>query len=148
MFAGPCDGQEIEQLEIIEAEHLQEMRRLPFSILQSEPPVELKLCLPNRCLNARNSVCVEGFIIRLRDECDLILKVGQAVVDWRGGKHEDPRLHAIFYDAPHQPVVASLTFIVSGFVPEVVRLVYDYQVIIAPVHVAQIDVARNSGVTG
>ena len=118
--AGAGDGQQVEQLEVVEAEHVQETRRLTLGILQSELAVELKLRLANRCLDAGNAVGVRSHIVRLGDEGDLVLEVGEAVVDRRGGEHEDARLDALLDNAPHEAVATGLAVIFPGgrlFIP-------------------------------
>ncbi len=80
-------------------------------------------------------------IVRLGHEGDLVLEVRQAVVDRRGGEHEDAGLHALLDDAPHEAVVAGLAAIVRRLVAEVVGLVDDDEVVVAPVDMGKVDVA-------
>ena len=84
----------------------------------------------------------------LGDEGDLVLEVGEAVVDRRGREHEDAGLDALLDDAPHEAVVAGLAVVVGGLVAEVVRLVDDDQVVVAPIDVSQVDVAGSAAVAG
>ena len=148
VLAGTGDGQQVEQLEVVEAEHVQETWRLALGVLQSEPAIELKLRLANRCLDAGNAVVVQRRVVRLGDEGDLVLEVGEAVVDRRGRKHEDAGLHALLDDAPHEAVVAGLAVIVRGLVAEVVGFVDDDEVVVAPVDVGEVDVAGSAAVAG
>ena len=69
------------------------------------------------------------------------LQVGQAVVDRRGREHEHAGLDAFLDDPPHQAVVAGLAVLVGGLVAEVVGLVDDDEVVVAPVDVGEVDVA-------
>ena len=85
---------------------------------------------------------------RLGDERNLILKIGEAVVNRRGRKHEDASLDALFDDAPHKTVVTGLAVIVRSLVAEVVRLVDNNEVVVAPVDVGQVDVAGSPAVAG
>src|SRR5271165_419846 len=148
MLAGAGDGQQVEQLEVVEAEHVQETRRLTLSILQSEPAVELKLRLANRCLDAGNAVGVQSHIVSLGDESDLVLQVGEAVVYRRGGEHEDAGLDALLDNAPHQAVVTSLAGIVRGLVTEVVGFVDYHEVVVAPINVGEVNVTGSASVAG
>ena len=66
VLAGAGDGQQVEQLEVVEAEHVQQTRRSALRVFQSEPAVELELRLPNRRLDARNAVVVERRVVRPR----------------------------------------------------------------------------------
>ena len=52
VLAGAGDGQQVEQLEVVEAEHVHEAGRLPLGVLQGEPAVELHLRLADGCLDA------------------------------------------------------------------------------------------------
>ena len=88
----------------------------------------------------------ESRVIRLGDEGDLVLEVGQAVVDRRGRKHEHAGLDAILDDAAHEPVVARLAVVVRRLVAEVVGFVDDDEVVVAPVDVGEVDVAGSAAV--
>ena len=66
VLAGTSDGQQVEQLEVVETEHVQETRRLTLGILQSEPSVELELSLANGCLDTGNAVGVQCHIVSPR----------------------------------------------------------------------------------
>jgi hypothetical protein len=124
------------------------MRRLTLGILQSEPAIELKLRLANRCLDAGNAVGVQSHIVRLGDESDLVLEVGEAIIDRRGGEHEDAGLDALLDNAPHEAVVTSLAGIVRGLVTEVVGFVEYHEVVVAPINVGEVNVARSACVAG
>ena len=87
-------------------------------------------------------------VITLGDERNLVLQVGQPVVHWRGRQHQYAGLHTFADDPPHQAVVPRLVTLLGGLlVSEVVRLVDHDQVVVAPVHVRQVDVARQSPIT-
>ena len=90
----------------------------------------------------------ERRVVALGHEGDLVLEVGQAVVDRRGRKHEHAGLHAFLDDAPHQAVVAGLAVVVRRLVAEVVGLVDDDEVVVAPVDVGEVDVAGHAAVAG
>ena len=84
----------------------------------------------------------------LGDEGDLVLEVGQAVVDRRGREHEHAGLDAFLDDPPHEAVVAGLAVIVRGLVAEVVGFVDDHEVVVAPIDVREVDVAGSAAVAG
>ena len=73
-----------------------------------EPAVELKLRLADRGLDAGDAVVEERSVVPFGDEGDLVLEVGEAVVDRRGGEHENAGLDAFLDDAPHEAVVTGL----------------------------------------
>ena len=148
MFAGAGDGQQVEQLEIVEAEHVHEPRRTPLRVFQGEPTVELELRLPDRGLDAGDAMVEQGGVVAFGDEGDLVFEVGEAVVDRRGGEHQDAGLDALLDDAPHEAVVTRLAVVVGGLVAEVVRFVDDHQVVVAPVDVRKVDVAGSAAVAG
>ena len=99
-------------------------------------------------LFTRDTIVEQGRIVALGDEGDLVLQVGEPIVDRRGGEHQDAGLDALLDDPPHEAVVTSLAVVVGGLVAEVVRLVDDHQVVVAPVDVGQVDVAGIAAVAG
>ena len=113
VLARPGDGQQVEQLEVVEAEHVDEPRGRPFGIFQSEPAVELKLRLPHGRFDAGDSVFDQRHVVAFGDEGDLVLEVGEPVVDRRGREHQNAGLDAFLDDPAHQTVVARLTVIVA-----------------------------------
>ena len=84
----------------------------------------------------------------LGHEGDLVLEIGQAVVDRRGREHEHAGLDALLDDAPHEAVVTGLAVVVRGLVAEVVGFVDDDEVVVAPVDVGEVDVAGSAAVAG
>ena len=86
-------------------------------------------------------------VVPLGGKGDLITQVGQAVVDRCSGQHEHPRFHALPDDLAHQPIVACLAALAGrALVAEVVRLVDDDEVVIAPIDVGEVDIARQAAV--
>ena len=142
VLARAGDGQQVEQLEVVEPQHVHEPGRAALGLFQGQPAVELKLRLANRRLDAGNAM-VRSSAVSSPSVTKAIwfLQVGQAVVDRRGREHEHAGLDALLDDPPHQAVVAGLAVLVRGLVAEVVRLVDDHQVVVAPVDVGQVDVA-------
>ena len=91
----------------------------------------------------------QGRVVALGGEGDLVAQVGQAVVDRRGREHEHAGLDALLDDLAHQAVVAGLAALARRLlVAEVVRLVDDDEVVVAPVDVREIDVAGQAAVAG
>ena len=84
----------------------------------------------------------------LGDEGDLVLEIRQAVVDRRGREHENAGFHALLDDPAHQAVIARLAAVVCRLVAEVVGFVDDDEVVVAPVHVGEVDVAGSAAVAG
>ena len=148
VLAGAGDGQEIQQREVIETEHVHEPGRFAVGLLQCQPAVELKLGLPDGGFDAGDAVFNEGRVVTLGDEGDLVLEIGESVVDWGGREHEDPRFDAFLDDAPHEAIVAGFVLFVGRLVAEIVGLVNDNQVVIAPVNVRQVNVAGLATVAG
>jgi hypothetical protein len=136
VLARPGDGQQVEQLEVVEAEHLDEDAGRAFAP-PSEPAVELLLRLRTVAFDAVDAVIGSAVSFALGDEGDLVLEIGEAVVDRRGREHQHAGLHAVLDDAPHEAVVARLAVLVRRLVAEVVRLVDDHEVVVAPVDVAR-----------
>ncbi|HUY28451.1 MAG TPA: hypothetical protein VMV27_13640 [Candidatus Binataceae bacterium] len=138
VLARSRDREQIEQFEIVESEHVEQTRWRPI-IFQREPSVELELRLSRGRLDARDLVPRERGVVALGDERDLILEVGEAVVNRRGREHQHARFHSSLDDVAHQAVVTGLAILVSGLVAEVVRFVDHDEIVIAPVDVREID---------
>src|SRR3546814_2376369 len=67
-----------------------------------EPAVELPLRLADGRLDARNTVLDQGNVTAFGHEGDLVLEVGQPVVDRRCRQHQHLGFHARLDDALHQ----------------------------------------------
>ena len=109
VLARAGDRQQVEQLEVVEAEHVDQARRA----CARRPPrssqrLNCSLGLADRGLDAGDAVLGERRVVALGDEGDLVLQVGQAVVDRRGRQHQDAGLDAFLDDPSHQAVVAGL----------------------------------------
>ena len=85
MLARPGNGKQVEQFEIIEAEHLNETRRGAVNLFRREPAVKLDLGFTDGCLDAGDAVIEERGVVPLRDKRDLVFQVGEAIVHRRGG---------------------------------------------------------------
>ena len=90
----------------------------------------------------------ERGIVALGDEGYLVAQVRQTVVDRRGGEHKDTRLDTFLDDAPHEAAVTSFTLTVRRLVAEVVGFVDDHEVVIAPIDMRKVYIARQSTITG
>ena len=148
MFAGPRDGETIQQREVIEPQHLDEPRRRALVVVEVEPAVELLLRQPGSRIDAGEAVIGQRRIVALGCEGDLVSQVSQSIVDRGRREHEHPGLHALADDPTHQPVVACLGALSwRALVAEVVRLVDDDdEVVVSPVDVGEVDVARHAAV--
>ena len=104
----------------------------------------MRLRLPDGGLDAGYAELAQSKIIALGHEGDLVFQICEAVVDRGGRQHQHFGFHAGLDHPLHQVVVAGVTVLVRRLVAEVVRLVDDDQVVVAPVHMRQIDIARGS----
>ena len=59
VLAGTGDREQVEQLEVVEAEHVHQLGRRPFLILQGQPAIELDLGLANGGFDAGDAVVGE-----------------------------------------------------------------------------------------
>ncbi len=149
VLARAGDGEQVEEGEVVEAEHVDEARGRSFGFVEGEPAVELLLGQAGGAVDAADAVVEEGGVVALGDEGDLVAQVGQPVVHRCGGEHEHPGLDAFADDPAHEAVVAGLAALLRGaLVAEVVRLVDDDEVVVPPVHVGEVDVAREPAVPG
>src|SRR5690606_8695994 len=141
------DGEVVQQSEIVESQHFNQLRWRLFGLIHRQPTVELGLGFAGGRLDTGDAVLQQGGVIAFGDKGDLIAQVCKPVVDRRGRQHEDAGLDPFLDDPTHQAVVARLLALVCRLVAEVVRLVDHHQVVVAPVHVRQIDVAGGAAVT-
>ena len=137
----------VQQGEVVEAEHLDQRRGDAICLFEAEPLVEGGLGTAGGGVDAVDAMRRQGHVVALGDERDLVAQVGQAVVHGRGREHQDPGLDTFLDDSTHQAVVPGfLTLARRLLVAEVVRFVDDHQVVVAPVHVRQVDVAGGAAI--
>ena len=91
---------------------------------------------------------LESGVVAFGEEVNLVAQVAQVVVDRRGGEQENFGLDAALDDVVHEPLVAAfadevavLVALAGRVVAEVVRLVNDDEIEVAPVERGKIDVA-------
>ena len=135
MLSRAGDGEHVEQLEIVEPEHIHEAGGPPVSLSQIKPPVKLTLGLTDRGFDAGDAMTGKSHIVPFRHEGDLILQVSKPVVDRRRRQHQHLGLHPGLDDPLHQMVVAGIPILMGRLVPEVMRLVDDDEIVIAPIDV-------------
>src|SRR3546814_5361094 len=75
MLTRPRNGEHVEQLEIIEAQHVHQPRGASLILGEVEPAVELPLRLADGRLDARNTVLDQGNVTAFGHEGDLVLEV-------------------------------------------------------------------------
>ena len=148
MAARTGDGEQVEQREVVEAQHLDQPRGGTLALVEIEPAVELLLCQPRRSVDAADTVCDQRRIVALGRKGDLVAQIGQAIIHRSGREHKHPRPDPLADNFAHQPVVARLaTGLRRLLIAEVVRLVDDDKIIVAPVHMGKIDIAGKTAVT-
>ena len=147
MAARTGDGEQVEQREVVEAQHLDQPRGGTLALVEIEPAVELLLCQPRRGVDTTYALADQRRIVALGRKGDLVAQVRQAVI-YRGGReHKHPRLDPLADNLAHQPVVARLaTGLRRLLIAKVVRLVDDDEIIVAPVHVGEIDITGKTTV--
>ncbi len=148
MFTRTGNGQHVQQLEVVEPQHLRQHVLAASGVGQVQPLVELGLGQADGGLDAGNALIDESPVVALGDEGDLVLEVGQPVVHRRGGEHQHPGPYPRLDDPLHEPFVAAFPLLVGGLVAEVVGLVDHHQVVVSPVDVGQIDIPGQATVTG
>ncbi len=97
----------------------------------------------------RSQFLIDQIRVALIGELKLIAQVQKAIVDRGCGKHQYFRLHSRADDLVHETKVSVLTAVVSGdiaAVSEVVRLIDDDEVVIAPVEPSQVKPVRCAAV--
>ena len=128
-------------------------------------------CVRSASLGRQLAPCVEGLLrpaedlvdgfagvqlrvddggVALVGELELVFKIVETVVDRRGGEHQHLRLDARAHDAVQQAEVAVLASLLAGqlaAVAEVMTLVNDHKVIVAPVDTGEVDAVGLAAVT-
>ena len=146
VLSRPRDRQHVEQLEIVEAQHVHQARRAPFGFRQVEPAIELRLGLADRRLDAGDAMPDQRQIIAFGHEGDLVFEVGEPVIDRRRGQHQYLGFHARLDDPLHQVVVAGVAVLMRRLVSEVVGLVDDDEIVVSPIDVGEIDIAGQAAI--
>ena len=142
VLAAARDGEHVEQLEVVGVHHGGEALRGALAVLELAPLVEALLRHARHLRDGGDAVAFrEVGVVSLGDEPYLVAQVEQAVVHGGSREHEDLRAAAAFDDVLNQARVAVLLLGVGGLVAEIVGLVYDQKVEIAPSQVLQVDLA-------
>ena len=148
VLAGTGDGEQVEHLEVVKIERFEKALSGSLLGIEPQPGIEPCLGLAKGLLDTRDAVVVEGVVLALGDERNLILQVVHAAVDGRGGEHQHLRLDAGLDDLPHEPGVTGQAVLARRVVSEVVRFIDDNQVVVAPVQRGQVDLAGMATVAG
>ena len=128
-------------------------RILRFEGCLLRPIGEVRLRAPERFLEIADADAVlERGVAAFGEKIDLVAEVFEVVVDRRRGEQQHLGFHARLDDVVHHPLVAALAdevaFLVAlagRVVAEVVRLIDDDQVVVAPVDRREVDVAGLAG---
>ena len=148
VLAAARDGEHVEQLEVVGVHHCGEALRGALAVLQLAPLVEALLRHARHLRDGGDAVAFrEVGVVALGDELYLVAQVEQAVVHGSRRKHEDLGAAPALDDVLDQARVAVLLLGVGGLVAEVMRLVYDQEVEVAPPQVLQVDLAALAVVT-
>ena len=139
MLARACDGHAVQQLEEVEVQRVQDGACGALCRGQPGPGVEGSLRATEDFFDALASLQLLAKRLRFAfvGQGELIPQVVEAVIDRRGRQHQHLGLHAFPDDLVHQLLVARLLVLVDVVVAEVVRLVDDHKVIVAPVDPVQ-----------
>ena len=84
MLARAGDGEQIEQGEIVETEHLDEPRRGALAFIEIEPAIELLLRQARGAVNTADTVTQQSSVVTLGGKGDLVAQVRHAIIDWGG----------------------------------------------------------------
>ena len=146
MLSAARDGQQIQQTEIVESQHVEQTLGRAALFREFKPAVELTLGDTDGRVDRGNAMVPQGGVVALSSEGDLVAKISQAIVHRRGRQHQHAGLHAAFEDLVHKAVVPTVPVAVRRAIPEIMGLVDHDQVVVAPVDVGQIDVAGKAAV--
>ena len=82
----------------------------------------------------RTELGTQVFGLAFVSESELVLEVGEAVVHRGCREHEHLRLHALPNHLIEQTLIPRLPLAIEVVVAEVVRLINDHEVVVAPIH--------------
>ena len=135
VLARPGNGHAVQQLEKIEVQRSQDGAGGALLRWQLGPGVERRLCTPEYLVDVLlgAQLVAKQPCIAFISQGQLVAQIVEPVVDRRGGQHQHLGFDALLDDGIHQLLVARLLVLVDIVVAEVVRLINDHQVIVAPV---------------
>ena len=146
VLAAACDGEHIEQLEIVGVHGVHERLGGALGVVELAPLLESLLRPARHAVDGGDAVLCQVLVVALGDDLYLVAQVEQTVVHGSCRQHEHLRADARLDDVLHQAVVAAFLGGVGRLVAEVVRLVDDDEVVVAPAKRLQVHVSRISGV--
>ena len=145
MLAAARDGQHVEQLEVVGVHRVHEALGRALGVGELAPLVEPLLGDARHVGDRRDAVGIgEVRVVSLGDELDLVSQVEQAVVHRGGREHEHLGALARLDDVLDEARVAVGLVRVGALVPEVVALVDDEEVEVAPAQVLEVHLAAHA----
>ena len=145
MLAAARDGQHVEQLEVVGVHRVHEALGRALGVGELAPLVEPLLGDARHVGDRRDAIGIgEVRVVSLGDELDLVSQVEQAVVHRGGREHEHLRALARLDDVLDEARVAVGLVRVGALVPEVVALVDDEEVEVAPAQVLEVHLAAHA----
>lgn len=145
VLAAARDGQHVEQLEVVGVHRVNEALGRAIGVGELAPLVEPLLGDARHVGDRRDAVGIgEVRVVTLGDELDLVSQVEQAVVHRSGREHEHLGALARLDDVLDEARVAVGLFRVGALVPEVVALVDDEEVEVAPAQVLEVHLAAHA----
>ena len=145
VLAAARDGQHVEQLEVVGVHRVNEALGRALGVGELAPLVEPLLGDARHVGDRRDAVGVDEVrVVTLGDELDLVSQVEQAVVHRGGREHEHlGALARLDYVLDEARVAVGLVR-VGALVPEVVALVDDEEVEVAPPQVLEVHLAAHA----
>ena len=138
VFAGATDGQQVEQLEIIQSERIQQILRCALFFRQMRPVGEGRLRHAGGIADAFDAMRLQEIILITGYQQNLVAQVAGLVVDRGGRQQQDSGLDSSLYNLTHQEIIAGGCFIcLGGAIAEIMGFVNDNEVIIPPFHRVQ-----------
>ena len=145
VLAAARDGQHVEQLEVVGVHRVHEALGRALGVGELAPLVEPLLGDARHVGDRRDAIGIgEVRVVSLGDELDLVSQVEQAVVHRGGREHEHLRALARLDDVLDEARVAVGLVRVGALVPEVVALVDDEEVEVAPAQVLEVHLAAHA----
>ena len=145
MTAGAGNGHAVQELKKVEVQCAKQAVRRALCRIKLTPGIERPLCLTENLVDRLAGIqfSVNQLCVSFIGQRQLIAQIIEAVINRSGGEHQYLGLDACADHFLHQGFIAIVTLSLvhtdaAGAVAEVVGLVDDHQIIVAPVEAIQI----------
>src|SRR5699024_9140677 len=152
MSSGTSDGYAIQYFKEVKIQHSKKRISSALIRIQFAPSIESLLGISEYFFNWL--LCIQSFIkptgITFIGECQLITQINKTVINRCRREHQNFRLHTGTNNLFHQSLIAVFRCVAMGSntITEVMRLINNHQIIVAPIQTIQVDTVGLTVVSG